>query len=169
MEILRAGATQRRKLDGLESRLLAIADEIAKTESVLFPAEMAREGLRRALETMMHDHPSSLAEGFQSPIEAPSLRVKGGLQWWDLANEFGIDFVLDRFMKRAVTGDRVGLPPAQRAKRIEELRAETLAIERAIEIEALALEAAGHTVLRRADADLSVLFEVWAGLEAAPV
>lgn len=58
-----------------------------------------------------------------------------------------------------------GIPPAARAESIAALRAKLVALEEAEEREIIALEAAGHTVIRREDADVATLLRIW---EEAP-
>lgn len=64
-------------------------------------------------------------------------------------------------------GRPVGLPAAERETRIAELKLQARAAEIGAEREALRLEGAGFSVLRRPDADLDLLLEVW-GESTAP-
>lgn len=62
---------------------------------------------------------------------------------------------------KARQGSAPGLPTAERQAKIRELGEELRRLQRAEEIEVLKLEAAGFHVLRRADIDPAIIFDVW--------
>lgn len=167
MNILKAGMRERAALDKLESQLAGVMAEMERIAKERVPHEETRERLKRAIERDVYRR---VPEGYFNSFQNADERYTGGesgdrgfITLGDLAYLIGVDTLLDMMMTRIkANGESVGLPASERAKKLQELRGQLHELERKVEFEVLRLEEAGHTILRRRDADVAVLFEVWA-------
>ncbi len=167
MEILRPGRLPRQALADIEKKISALLREIEMIGNAPVPDEELRARLKTFLEREVYSRtPEQQFSTLRGP--RPGFAVlPDAINFATLAFLFGVDQVADMIMAKIVaTGEPAGLPAAERAKRVAELRSQVRAAEHAAEIEALKLEDAGYSVLRHENADPEMIFEVWANTTA---
>jgi hypothetical protein len=170
MNILREGTPARKKLDALELRAKDLRGKISFVADAPRPVDEVLEEVRRSLqlasENCAGDSVIRSIRGHLSPHrefrgEASIALTKQPLTLLDMFALIGGDDLCKR-LRPCLAHDHPGMPAAERAAELENLRAQLKAAEVDAECEALRLEKEGHTVLRCEDADPAVLFEVWA-------
>jgi hypothetical protein len=168
MKLIRPGDDLRGSLDLLEQQICDLKNEIDQTQDACVPLEETRARLRMRIEGRMDRIGGNPFGNFQSGERTFGYAMLPDVfQFEHYVWLVGIEQVLDQIMaKFESAGQKTGLPVAERAARIAELQALLRAAEGAAEIAALDLEAAGFMVLRRADADVSTILQVWKNMPA---
>ncbi len=175
MDLLRAGEPARKKLDAIQAQITETKRAARDVERAPLATEDARVKVRAALERAQRSGEwatnallrfGRVADRYELPD------ATGGVPWAVLIALLGPKEAEDRLVAlcTAAPGAR-GLPAGKRAAKLDELRAKLDDLERREEQEVLALEAAGHVVLRRADVRPELLLELWQAMSpptAAP-
>lgn len=166
LKILRPGEAARANLDKVQEAIDTVRADIRETEKANVPLDEARERLLAVIDKGSDRAARAFASLLSHDYHYVNPPAQLGLA--ELAYVFGRDEFVDQVMLRVEsTCPVLGLPAAERQTRLAELRAEQRELELTEEYAVLELEKQGHVVLRRADADLEILLEVWAG-EAQP-
>lgn len=163
MEILIAGDRRRQALDKIRRDREATLAEIDSTAEARLSLD---ETVQRLLATLRDDEARAEQRvlAFASPSTAPeSLALDAGFLLW--ADPQAFERTLRARLKPLLSG--VGLPQAERPKKLAALRERVGELEEAEEREVARLEAQGLAVDRRADADLALLLRVWDSLGAS--
>jgi hypothetical protein len=164
LNILRSGAKARAKLDKLQAEIAVNAIELAAAEGAPVSIEEARTRLNNALEWPVQQAAlafESLLVRTPGHVQLPTAMGVGEWAYLQGADAF-VESILVRIAGKA------GVPAEKRAEHINALRQTLLRLQIAEEHEVLDLERCGHTVLRRSNADLTVLLEVWSESAPAP-
>jgi hypothetical protein len=158
MKILRPGEKPRAKLDKLQTEFAQTTKELESLEHAPRSIEEARarlaSALERSTERAAYAFESVLAPDERN-VELPAQMTLGELAYLQGTEAF-IDCVMQRIAGKA------GMPAEQRTARLAALKEKLRALQVAEEQEVLDLERRDHTVLRRSDADVAILLEVWA-------
>lgn len=171
--ILSTGHPLRAQLDAIYARIDRLKAQIKETETApLTPAEH-RECVReylRGLHSPRHFFSSLQDPGFRRHAAHVRLEPEDAAMAAQVLLH-GEDKVLDLLMAKVGSREPVGLPLAERPRRVEELRAEISRSWRESEIAARRLEVESgeaDIVDRPGDADAAILLEVWGG-ESLPL
>jgi regulator of protease activity HflC (stomatin/prohibitin superfamily) len=162
--------TERRKLDAIELRIDAIKLEIRRVQQLPVPVDEAIERLRADINGGIRYH--AIGHSVESYLAAD--RRDGLLprevQFLDICWLLGTDEMVARVRARleAANAGRDCLSTADRLRSIAKLQESLREAEAEAERETLALEAKGYAILRRAKADVAVLFEVWGAMKPHP-
>lgn len=168
-ETIKVGSADRVELDSIRARIVSVTDKITETGTALLAIEDARQRLEFEIDSMMKVSSEALFEDLRVPDR--HFKLSGEVHFHDLIALLGRDAVIDRIMgliKSGRTGKLAGISNSKRKSMLEQLRTELLQLCRDEELEVLRLEAAGNTILRRGDADLDVLLQVWAEMDTEP-
>lgn len=167
MNILRPADRRRTRLNEFEENINVFKQDIKNVKDAVVPDEEYRARVKARIEYAMYQKtPELVFNTLQGRFES-NVVLPDAIDFAMLGYLFGVDEIVDRIVDRVkANGHPAGLPASERAKCIEKLQAQLRSAERDAEIEALRLEAAGHTILRREDADVEVLLEVWSNLPA---
>ena len=185
IQILREGSPARKALDKIQAQIRDMKLAITNTERADLPPVEVRQALMQAFEAAEYrDVPSDGFQRFQLfdggaqqlPDRHHVVKLEGaaasiireGLTLSDLSYIFGRDRIVDLLMERfASMAQRApGLPADERTEKLRALRAQLEQLEREEEFATLELESAGHTILRREDVSLPILFDVWDRFQA---
>lgn len=175
MDILKVGAAPRDRLDGIEARITEIATELKRTETAQWPLDQVLDEIKRELQGEPAYRRVRPALSRLSGVGSVSARTRADalaaltepLTLTDLAALNGADEVLKKLrLCLAPSFANSGLPTDARKKRLAELGLQLRSLEIEAERETMDLEKRGYIVLRRAEADVALLFEVW-GCEGA--
>lgn len=169
VELLNTGDPRRRKLDELQKKIGEIDTEIASIENAPLTADDIRARVAAAVDRELETHPHAGLRAFALPgheagLFTPPAAYSPLVNLATLAIVCGRDSLVDNIVRHATAAPYApaGLPLAERAPRIEALKAKRRALERAEETEALRLEAQGAVVVRREDVDVELLLQLWA-------
>jgi hypothetical protein len=167
IQILRTGDPARKKLDGIESAIAEAKAEIDATDRAPLTHRETAARIKRAIDSNIAQYAtayrfSALQSSDEQTAQAAKV-VSQSLSLCEIAYLIGTDAVVSSIMKRIEdNGGEVGLPFAERAKRIATLQGKLRTLERDCEREALRLEAQGHVIIRREDCDVTEVIAVWA-------
>ena len=165
MNILKPDSAERKILDGMESAITALQAQIKSVQGAPCSLDETRARIRSALDSLTYKDPPGpgLLAFCSADVTYGTLPVFGlAFYVWLRGAEEVTDEIMERLREEAPPA---GIPAAERAERLDALSAELRNAETEAEFEALRLEAAGHVVLRRADAAPQVLLAVWAQLD----
>ena len=165
--ICRTDNPVRTTLEKIQREISTLSAEIEQTERAYLPYEETRANLLHFLKEDQYQRvPEKHFESFQSPFSR-NWELPRELSLVHLAYLMGPDALVDRIMERiGANGQPVGLPAAERQKKLAELQAKLRRLMESEEVETLRIEKLGWVVLRREDADVQVILDVWAQQDA---
>jgi hypothetical protein len=161
--ILVHGAPERKELDKIQAEIARVEAEAKATKDAALTHDETRGRLLSALQGAIHNATPELKfREIQAGYGSGGGFHSQGFGLADLAWILGPEAIADAIMKRLKEGGpQPGLPSGARAGRLSELSAQRIRLLREEEIEILSLEAAGHVILRRMEADPAIAFSVW--------
>jgi hypothetical protein len=170
MEITRRGTPARKRLDALEQQIAALRRELRSIVEANWPIDEVLQKVRRDLDAQVAHSPIfadlsyyKLSDGEEMIGSEAKRALNRPLTIIELSVLIGRDELLKRLRPILASGSGPeGLPADARAARVKELKEQISTAEAQCELEVLALEQAGHNVLRRDDVDVGVLLDVWA-------
>lgn len=163
MNILNARDVESAKLNKLHSQILDKKKEILDVRNARITAEELRSKmLKVAQDEIVRSGADVCFENFSASDPRlgfiPS-EFRLGHVFWLMGAERFADVVAEKISQD--TSQPQGLPHAERLKEINRLTDELQMLERAEELEVIRLESLGHTVIRRKDVNVELLFDVW--------
>lgn len=165
-QMLKPGEPESASLDSFRQKIAELKESLASVESRPRTQGETRGRILRTIEESMKLHdPLTGWAGFSSFNEFAPASLPDPVSFADLAYLLGAETLADAVMSRLQASPPPGGPgitAAERAKKLAALQSDLDAAEADEEVEILALESAGYTVLRREDARPEILFAVWA-------